>query len=185
MKMLKCIALLSLGLSGLHATGQPAVPDPQSAATTQEQLTKGAKISPRQRAELAKAAVANTNNEAGASFLASNKAKPGVISLPSGVQYKILKAGTGKRPTDNSSVRCRYQGTLIDGATFDKVDDKTPAAMRVAGFLPGLKEAVKLMPSGSRWEVVVPPQLGYGARGSHGVAPNAVLIYTIEILGVN
>jgi FKBP-type peptidyl-prolyl cis-trans isomerase FklB len=161
------------------------VPGPQSAATTQEQLLKGANMSPKQRAELAKAAQASTNNDVGANFLASNKSKPGVISLPSGVQYKILKAGNGKRPTDDSVVRCRYQGTLVDGATFDKADDKTPVVMRVAGFLTGLKEAVKLMSSGSKWEVVVPPQLGYGSHGSRGVAPNAVLIYTIEILGVN
>ena len=100
------------------------------------------------------------------------------------MQYKILKTGAGKKPTDSSSIRVRYVGTLVDGATFDKADDKTPAVQRVSGLLLGLKEAVKLMPIGSKWEVVIPPQLGYGAQGTHGVAPNAVLIYVIELVGI-
>jgi len=100
------------------------------------------------------------------------------------VQYRILTAGSGKRPTDASSVLCRYKGTLIDGTAFDKADGKTPVALRVAGLLPGLREAVKLMPVGSRWEVVFPPQLGYGARGSEGVGPNAVLTYVVELVGI-
>jgi FKBP-type peptidyl-prolyl cis-trans isomerase len=149
-----------------------------------QQFLKGGKMSPRERAAVAKAEIAESNKQTGADFLEAYKSKPGVISLPSGVQYKILRAGKGKQPTEESQVRCRYKGTLIDGSTIDKTDSKKPSTMRVAGFLAGLKEAVKLMPTGSKWEIVIPPQLAYGALGNRGVGPNAVLIYEMEILGV-
>ena len=116
-----------------------------------------------------KAALAAGSNQAGAKFLADNKTRPGVVSLPSGVQYKILTAGSGKQPTDASTVLCRYRGALIDGSVFDRSDDKNPAPLKVAGLLPGLREAVKRMAVGAKWEVVVPPQLGYGKSGSEGV----------------
>jgi FKBP-type peptidyl-prolyl cis-trans isomerase FklB len=184
---MKWIFLLCLGLLAIQANAEQPAADPQADANAakKEQLLKGGKMSPRQKAELAKAEMADTNKQVGETFLVNNKAKPGVISLPDGVQYRVLKAGAGKTPTDESSVNCRYQGTLIDGSTFDKVDSKTPTAMKVTGFLPGLKEAVKLMPVGSKWEVVIPPQLAYGAQGNRRVGPNAVLIYVIEILGIN
>jgi FKBP-type peptidyl-prolyl cis-trans isomerase len=79
---------------------------------------------------------------------------------------------------------CRYKGTLIDGSSFDKPDAKKPLTLAVAGLLPGLREAVKLMTTGAKWQIVIPPQLGFGARGSQGVGPNAVLIYDIEIISV-
>ena len=128
--------------------------------------------------------MADSNKQAGDNFLAANKAKPGVVTLPSGVQYKILRAGKGMKPTEDNFVRCRYKGTLIDGSIIDKSDEKKPVSMHVAGFLAGLKEAVMLMPTGSKWEIVIPPQLAYGAFGNRGVGPNAVLIYEMEILGV-
>lgn len=183
---MKWLFLLYLGFFAIQATAEPAVQDGQAEANAarKEQLLKGGKMSIRQKAELAKAAVAEQNNQAGGGYLAANQTKPGVITLPSGVQYKVLKAGTGKKPTENNMVRCRYQGTLTDGSTFDKVEDKNPAPMKVSGLLSGLKEAVKLMPVGSKWEVVIPPQLAYGAQGNHNVGPNAVLIYVIEILGI-
>jgi len=182
----KWMLLLCLGLPALQAWAQqPAsVPPADPNAASAEQQQKGGRLSPKARAELAKAAAADANLQAGAAFLTSNKTKQGVVSLPSGVQYRILKTGTGKRPTEDSSVRCRYVGTLVDGMQFDKAEDKNPTVMRVAGFVPGLKEAVKLMPAGSKWEVVIPPELGYGSQGNRAVAPNAVLIYAIEIVGI-
>ena len=169
--------------AGANAAAQA---DANAAANeaNKEQFIKGGRVSARQRAELVKAEIAETNKQAGADFLAQNKAKPGVTVLPSGVQYKILRAGKGKQPTEDSQVRCRYTGKLIDGSTIDKTDSKKPSTMRVAGFLPGLKEAVKLMPAGSKWEIVIPPQLAYGAIGNRGVGPNAVLIYEMEIVGI-
>jgi FKBP-type peptidyl-prolyl cis-trans isomerase len=165
-------------------TAAPSDPQAEANAANKEQFLKGGKMSPRERAAVAKAELADTNQQAGDSFLATNRAAPGVVSLPSGVQYRILRAGSGKKPTEESQVRCRYKGKLIDGSTIDKSDDKKPASMHVAGFLVGLKEAVKLMPTGSKWEIVIPPQLAYGAFGNRGVGPNAVLIYEMEILGI-
>lgn len=162
----------------------PSAPNAEVNATNKETFIKGGRMSPREKAAVAKAAMADTNKQAGENFLAINKAKPGVVSLASGVQYKILRAGKGKMPTEASVIRCRYEGTLIDGTSFDKAGDKKAAVMHVAGFLPGLNEAVKLMPIGSRWEIVVPPQLAYGVQGNRGVGPNAVVIYTMEILSV-
>ncbi len=154
------------------------------AEANRERILKGGKMSTRQRTAVVKAELSVNNIQAGESFLADNKAKPGVISLPSGVQYHILRAGQGRKPTDTSEVRCRYMGTLIDGSVFDKTDDTKPVLSAVTGFLPGLKEAVKLMSAGSKWQIVVPPQLAYGERGDRGVGPNAVLIFEMEILSV-
>jgi FKBP-type peptidyl-prolyl cis-trans isomerase FklB len=183
---MQLIFALHLGLSVLQAGAQQSAPGaaPGADAANREAALRGGRISPRQKAELERAALADTNQQAGASFLAGNRIKPGVTSLPSGVQYRVLAAGAGKRPTDASSVLCRYKGTLIDGKVFDKTDDRTPLVLNVAGLLPGLREAVRLMPVGSRWEIVVPPQLGYGARGSQGVGPNAVLTYVVELVGI-
>jgi FKBP-type peptidyl-prolyl cis-trans isomerase len=165
-------------------TAAPSDTNADANAANKEQFLKGGKMSLREKAAVAKAELAEANKTAGADFLATYKSKPGVISLPSGVQYRILRAGNGKRPTEESQVRCRYKGKLIDGSTIDKSDDRKPSSMQVAGFLAGLKEAVKLMPTGSKWEIVVPPQLAYGAFGNRGVGPNAVLIYEMEILGI-
>lgn len=183
---MKWILMLCLGLFGLQTTLVNAAQDAlaEANAARKEQLLLGGKMSPKQRAELNKADIAEKNSLTTDDFLASNRLKPGVISLPSGVQYKVLKAGAGKKPIENSQIRSRYQGALTDGSTFDKIEDKTPAYIQVSGLLPGLKEAVKLMPVGSKWEVVIPPQLGYGTQGNHAVGANAVLIYVIEILSI-
>lgn len=159
-------------------------PQADANAEARDRALKGARISPREKAQLAKAEVGDENKQEGADFLAANKAKKGVVVLPSGVQYKVLRAGKGKKPTEESTVKCRYKGTLTNGTSIDKTDEKKPSALRVAGFLPGLKEAVKLMPSGSKWEIVIPPELAYGTKGNRGVGPNAVLIYQMEIVGI-
>lgn len=176
-----CLALL---VFEVNAEVNAYDPEADSNAANKERVLRGGKMSPMQRAAVAKAAAAESNEKGGDGFLGTNLAKPGVVGLPSGVQYKVVKAGTGKKPTEQSMIRCRYQGKLIDGSTFDKNDDKNPAAMAVSGLLPGLKEAVKLMPAGSKWEIVVPPQLGYGTQGNHRVGPNAVLIYDMEIVSI-
>jgi FKBP-type peptidyl-prolyl cis-trans isomerase FklB len=206
---LKSVCLLGLCLFALQvnaeqsvvidsqSVGEPATAskaEANAAATTdaraeanaanKEQFLKGGKMSPRERAAVAKAEIGNANIQAGSDFLSSNNAKAGVVSLPSGVQYRILRAGKGKTPTEDSVIRCRYKGTLIDGTAIDKSDSKKPSSLHVNGLLAGLKEAVKLMPTGSKWEIVIPPQLAYGAIGNRGVGPNAVLIYEMEILGI-
>ena len=168
---------------GLAAEPVPA-PQADPASTLQERIRQWGRVSPKQRAALAQIDKSETNARAASGFLLANKARSGVITLTSGLQYRVVKAGNGKRPSDSNSVRCRYRGTLIDGSSFDIADDQAPVVLKVTGLIPGLKEAVKLMPAGSVWEVVVPPHLAYGDKGNGAVAPNTVLIYSIEILAV-
>jgi FKBP-type peptidyl-prolyl cis-trans isomerase FklB len=126
------------------------------------------------------------NRKAGEVFLAANKAKDGVVTLSSGLQYKVLKAGDGRKPTDTDTVECRYRGTLIDGTEFDRSDPAgQPATFKVAGVIPGWREALKRMPAGSKWQLFIPPQLAYGARGAgRAIGPNATLIFDLELLAV-
>jgi len=181
--MMKWIFLLCLSFLDWPVHAQQTGLEPH--ANGQETLLNGGgKFSPKQRAELAKAAMADSNQQVNAKILAAHQVKPGVITLASGVQYKILKTGAGKRPTDQSSIRCRYLGMLADGTPFDKGEEKSSMVLRVAGLLPGLNEAVKLMPAGSKWEVLIPPELAYGSQGNRVVGPNSALMYVIEILGV-
>jgi len=167
------------------STATQADPQNEANAVNKEQLLKGGKMSPRQKAALAKGEMADTNKEAGNAFLANNSAKPGVVALPSGLQYKIIHAGQGNKPTENNMVRCRYKGRLTDGTIIDSsAENNKPATIRVGGLLAGLKEAVLQMPIGSKWQIVIPPSLAYGASGYHGVGPNAVVVYEMEILGI-
>lgn len=154
------------------------------ADANKERILKGGKMSARQKAAIVKAEISDSNKQLGEAFLASNKTMPGVVSLASGVQYKILRVVQGRKPTEASVVACRYQGTLIDGTVFDKSETKKSVDLSVSGFLPGLKEAVLLMPAGSKWQIVIPPQLAYGELGGRGVGPNAVLIYDMEIVKI-
>jgi FKBP-type peptidyl-prolyl cis-trans isomerase len=185
MKMIAVLAA-TVALVALPARAQSQADgagSPANAASPADGIPE-ANISPRQRAELERAEAARHSSQDGAAFLAASKARPGVTVLASGVQYRVLKSGTGKRPTDKGTALCRYRGVLADGSVFDRGDDKAPIALRVAGLVPGLREALLLMPAGSRWEIVIPPALGFGARGVQGVGPNAVLIYTVDLVGV-
>jgi len=135
-----------------------------------------------------KQATAEKNKKDGAAFLAANKAKKGVVTTPSGLQYRIIKAGTGKQPTDDDGVTCRYRGTLIDGTEFDSSERiGYPVTFFVRdSVIAGWSEALKLMPAGSKWQVFVPPHLGYGENGAgRDIGPNATLIYDIELIAVN
>src|SRR5208337_3328194 len=111
-----------------------------------------------ERAEKAQAAL-----KQGEAFLAANRSKDGVITLPSGLQYKILKAGTGEKPDSDDTVVCNYRGILIDGTEFDSsAKHNGPATFPVKGVIRGWKEALQLMPAGSKWQLFVPAQLAYG-----------------------
>jgi len=133
-----------------------------------------------------KQTAAEENKKTGEAFLAENKKKEGVVTLPSGLQYKILKAGKGKKPTDADKVECHYRGTLIDGTEFDSSYRRgQPATFPVAGVIAGWTEALKLMPVGSKWQLFVPSQLAYKERGSgQEIGPNATLIFEVELLGI-
>lgn len=119
-------------------------------------------------------------------FLAENKKKPGVQTLASGVQYRVIKQGEGKKPMPTDTVECKYRGTLANGTEFDSsYRTGKPASFAVNSVIPGWQEVMKLMPTGSKWEVVIPPQHGYGQRGNGlTVGPNALLIFEIELLAI-
>ncbi|QDA62108.1 FKBP-type peptidyl-prolyl cis-trans isomerase [Hymenobacter jejuensis] len=125
--------------------------------------------------------------EAGEAFLAENQNKPGVTTLPSGLQYEILTEGTGKKPTRSSSVTTHYHGTLIDGTVFDSSYQRgEPATFPVNGVIAGWTEALQLMPEGSKWRLYIPSELAYGTRGAgRDIGPNSALIFDVELLRVN
>lgn len=129
---------------------------------------------------------AEENKKAGEAFLAENKKRPGVVTLPSGLQYKILTAGGGKKPGIGDTVECHYRGTLIDGTEFDSsYARKQPATFPVKGVIPGWTEALQLMPAGSKWQIVIPSELAYGGRGKGDkIGPNATLVFEIELLSI-
>jgi FKBP-type peptidyl-prolyl cis-trans isomerase len=126
------------------------------------------------------------NKKIGEAFLAENKTKEGVVILPSGLQYKILKAGDGRKPTETDTVECHYRGALINGTEFDSsYNTGKPATFKVTGVIAGWTEALKLMPVGSKWKLFIPPQLAYGARGAgRDIGPNATLIFELELLAI-
>ena len=126
------------------------------------------------------------NKKAGDDFLAQNKTKEGVLALPDGLQYKILKEGTGPKPSATDSVVCNYRGTLLDGTEFDSSYKRgQPATFPVSGVIKGWTEAVQLMPVGSKWQLFVPADLAYGNRGAGpDIGPNATLIFEVELLSI-
>lgn len=127
------------------------------------------------------------NRQAGEKFLAGNRTAAGVITLPSGLQYRIVKAGNGRKPTAADVVELRFRGTLLDGTEFEASPrDGAPVSLRVSKAIPGWQEALTLMPAGSTWQLFLPPALGYGSRGkSAAVGPDATLIYELELVAVN
>lgn len=139
-----------------------------------------------QKQAQARAKEAEDNQKAGEAFLAENGKKEGVVTLPSGLQYKIVKAADGKKPTDTDTVSCNYRGTLIDGTEFDKSQPGQPANFQVGMVIAGFKEALKLMPVGSTWQFFIPPSLAYGERGAGNViGPNTTLVFEVELLSIN
>ena len=125
----------------------------------------------------------------GAVFLAENKAKEGVVTLPSGLQYKILKQGTGPKPKDTDTIQCYYRGTLIDGTEFDSSahsnNEGFPAVVSLSSCIQGWREAIPLMPVGSKWQLFIPSDLAYGQRASgRYIGPNATLIFEVELVAI-
>lgn len=129
---------------------------------------------------------ATKNKKDGDAFQAKNKKNKGVVTLPSGLQYKIVKAGTGKKPTPADSVTAHYSGKLISGAEFDSSYKRgEPASFALNGVIKGWQEALPLMQEGAKWEVVIPPELAYGPNGAgQSIGPNETLIFEIEMIAV-
>lgn len=127
------------------------------------------------------------NVEEGAAFLKENAAKADVITLPSGLQYKVLVEGNGAKPKATDKVTTHYHGTLINGTVFDSsVERGQPATFPVNGVIAGWIEALQLMPTGSKWQLYVPSDLAYGARGaSELIGPHTTLIFDVELISIN
>jgi FKBP-type peptidyl-prolyl cis-trans isomerase FklB len=130
--------------------------------------------------------VGETNKKEGEAFLAANKTKDDVVTLPSGLQYKILQEGTGPKPSASDSVVCNYKGTLLDNTEFDSSYKRgQPATFQVGQVIHGWTEALQLMPVGSKWQLFIPSELAYGPGGSGPViGPNATLIFEVELLSI-
>jgi FKBP-type peptidyl-prolyl cis-trans isomerase len=174
-------ALFAEGLKAALAGGKTLLTDAEAkAAISKLQLARVAKQAAAAQASGAK------NKADGDAFLAANKAKEGVVTLPSGLQYKILTAGTGRKPTIDDTVACQYRGTLLDGKEFDSSYKRgQPATFPVKGVIKGWTEVLQLMPVGSKWQVFIPPALAYGERGAGAdIGPHATLIFDIELVAI-
>lgn len=126
------------------------------------------------------------NKQVGEEFLRINKEKRGVVALPSGLQYEVLKTGDGQKPGPNDKVRCHYHGTLIDGRVFDSsIERGQPAVFGVSQVIRGWTEALQLMNVGSKWRLFIPSDMAYGAHGAgEAIEPNMTLIFDVELLGI-
>lgn len=175
-------AFVARGIADAMKGAKPLLTQ-QEIEATMEAFTQEmqAKFESRQKALAAK------NKKDGAAFLAENKTKPGVKTLPSGLQYQVVKAGTGATPTAEDVVKAHYHGTLIDGTIFDSsVDRKEPIVIPVNGVIKGWQEALQMMKVGSKWKLFVPAELAYGDNPRPGgpIGPGAVLIFDVELLGI-
>jgi FKBP-type peptidyl-prolyl cis-trans isomerase FklB len=130
---------------------------------------------------------ATANLKAGQEFLEANKNKPGVTTLPSGLQYEVITEGTGVKPLAKNKVTCHYHGMLIDGTVFDSsVKRGVPATFPLSMVIKGWTEGLQLMATGSKWRFFIPPQLAYGDRQTGSdIGPNSTLIFEVELLGVS
>ncbi len=130
--------------------------------------------------------LADQNQIQGEAYLAKNKTSPGVVTLPDGLQYKVIKSGEGQQPKDGDAVTVNYAGTFIDGKEFDSSYKRgEPATFPVNGVIQGWTEALKLMKAGSVWELYIPAKLAYGTRGAPPtIGPNQTLIFKVELISV-
>jgi len=138
-----------------------------------------------QKAEEQMQVLAAANLKQSEAFLAANKTKDGVVTTPSGLQYKILTPGTGPKPAATDTVVCNYVGKLVDGTEFDSsYKHGEPITIGVSGVIKGWTEALQMMPVGSKWEIYIPPDLAYGDHGKGPIAPNSALIFDVELLSI-
>ena len=174
-------AILARGLKDGLTGGKTLLTDAEAQAVLTEVQTEL-----RKKQDEKKHAAGEASKKDGDAFLAANKGKEGVVTLPSGLQYKILTAGKGPKPTADDSVVCNYRGTLINGTEFDSSYKRgEPATFPVGGVIKGWTEALQLMPVGSKWQLFVPSDLAYGERGpSPEIGPNSTLIFEVELISI-
>jgi FKBP-type peptidyl-prolyl cis-trans isomerase FklB len=173
-------AILARGIKDAMAGGKMLLTDDEAQAAIMAVQTE---VRKQQEAKMQEAGAANKKE--GDAFLAENKTKEGVVTLPSGLQYKILTAGTGPKPTASDSVVCNYRGTFINGNEFDSSYKRgQPATFPVTGVIKGWTEALQLMPVGSKWQLFIPSDLAYGDSGRPGIEPSSTLIFEVELLSI-
>ncbi len=171
--------ILARGLKDSLAGGKTLLTEEEARATLTQMQNE---VRQKQQEKMQQAG--EGNKKEGEAFLAANKTKEGVVTLPSGLQYKILKEGTGPKPTASDSVVCNYKGTLIDGKEFDSSYKRgEPATFPVNGVIKGWTEALQLMSVGSKWQLFVPADMAYAARGAGAdIGPGATLIFEVELV---
>lgn len=174
-------ASLARGIRDAIAGNKPLLTDEESKTALMALATE---VRAKQQAKLDQ--IAAVNKKEGEAFLAANRAKDGVVALPSGLQYKIEKEGNGPKPTAADSVTCNYRGTLIDGKEFDSSYKRgQPLTIPVSGVIKGWTEAMQLMPAGSKWQLFIPSDLGYGNQAmGQDIQPGSTLIFEVELLSI-
>jgi FKBP-type peptidyl-prolyl cis-trans isomerase FklB len=174
-------AILLRGMKDALAGGKTLLTEEEERA----EMTK-LTVETRKKMEEKMKLAGEANKKEGGEFLAANKAKDGVVTLPSGLQYKILTEGTGAKPAATDSVVCNYRGTLLNGTEFDSSYKRgQPATFQVTGVIKGWTEALQLMPVGSKWQLFVPSELAYGDRGAGPqIGAGATLIFEVELLSI-
>ncbi len=160
---------------------KPLIMTDDEVTTTLKQLEAEQK----QDFEHARVMISEKNKRAGEAFFAENAKKEGVVTLPSGLQYKILEKGDGKLPTLDDKIVCQYRATLLDGTEFDSSEKRGHAVtLPVKGIMVGWTQALQMMPVGSKWQLFLPPQLAYGEKIVNGIGPYAMLIFEVELLSI-
>ncbi len=173
-------ALVARGLKDAQSGGKTAMTD-EEVRTTMGQLQNEIKQKMQAKAQ----ELGEKNKKEGEAFLAANKTKDGVVTLPSGLQYKILTEGNGPKPASSDTVTCNYRGTLINGTEFDSSYKRNePTSFPVTGVIKGWTEALQLMPVGSKWQLFIPSDLAYGDAGRPGIEPGSTLVFEVELLSI-
>jgi FKBP-type peptidyl-prolyl cis-trans isomerase FklB len=179
--------VLSRGVKDALSGAKPALTDDEAKAVMMSLQTRVRKQQAEQAQVAAEAAkkLGEANKTAGDAFLAANKTKEGIVTLPSGLQYKILTQGTGPKPTATDTVVCNYKGTLLDNTEFDSSYSRNqPLTIPVSGVIKGWTEALQLMPVGSKWQLFIPSELAYGPQAKGPIGANSTLIFEVELLSI-